>query len=121
MVFSLTDQCLHHTRWKDNKKAAAVFDDTSIASSIDTPTTPTVQHQHSAYSSQLFMIPCSYTSVSVKSVIFKSLPSQVFCDQIRSNLLKVDVIQRRLAVKAKVFMLVTGNHVDEQDKFKFLK
>jgi hypothetical protein len=117
MVFSLTDQCLHHTRWKDNKKAAAVFDDTSI----DTPTTPTVQHQHSAYSSQLFMIPCSYTSVSVKSVIFMSLYSRVFCDHIRSNLLKVDVIQRRLAVKAKVFMLVTGNHVDEQDKFKFLK
>jgi hypothetical protein len=50
-----------------------------------------------------------------------SLYSRVFCDHIRSNLLKVDVIQRRLAVKAKVFMLVTGTHVDEQDKFKFLK
>ena len=91
-----------------------MFDDTSS----DTQTT--VQHQHSL-SSQIFMIPCSYTSVSINIIIFKSLSSQVFCDHIRSNLLKVDVIQRRLAVKAKVFMLVTGTHVDEQDKLKFLK
>jgi len=115
MVFSLTDQCPHHTRWKYIKKAAAVFDDTSI----DTPTT--VQHQHSSSSYQLSMTPCSYTCVSVISTILMSFSSRVFCDHFRSNLLKVDVIQRRLAVKAKVFMLVTGTHVCELDKLKFLK
>lgn len=114
MVFSLTDQCPYHTKWKHHKKAAAVFDTSS-----DTPTA--VQHQHLSPSCQLSMIPCSYISVSVISILLQSLYSRVFCGHIRSNLLKVDVIQRRLAVKAKVFMLVAGTHVEEQDKVIFLK
>ena len=114
MVFSLTDQCLHHTKWKYYKKVAVVFDTSS-----DTPTT--VQHQHSSSSYQLFMLTYSYTSVSVISIFLMSLYSRVYCDHFRSNLLKVDVIQRRLAVKAKVFMLVAGTHVDELENLKFLK